>query len=225
MGSYKYGSGNAGNRTSKITEAETITYLNDINSSLTQVLAEIVFSIIIGGIIGALTSILIVYFIELAILAAALNGIIALSDSIESFSNGDNYQGWGYAALSILSFSGAKKLFGIYESGGNVPVTRWCRPGFKPGDWVMNREKTLKNYILSFKWDFISPTNKVASFKSGQTYPVPVTSIQWPKWTNLFDGPWKIMFGQWQYFPETQSYDYSIMSFIYYKLFAPDDED
>lgn len=56
-----------------------------------------------------------------------------------------------------------------------VPVTRWCRPGFKPGDWVMNREKTLKNHILSFKWDFISPTNKVAPFKSGQTYPVPVT--------------------------------------------------
>ena len=41
MASYKYGSGNAGNRTSKITEAETITYLNDINSSLTQVPAEI----------------------------------------------------------------------------------------------------------------------------------------------------------------------------------------
>ncbi len=41
MASYKYGSGNAGNRTSKITEAETITYLNDINGSLTQVLAEI----------------------------------------------------------------------------------------------------------------------------------------------------------------------------------------
>jgi RHS repeat-associated protein len=41
VASYKYGSGNAGNRTSKITEAETITYLNDINGSLTQVLAEI----------------------------------------------------------------------------------------------------------------------------------------------------------------------------------------
>ncbi len=41
MASYKYGSRKAGNRTSKITEAEKITYLNDINSSLTQVLAEI----------------------------------------------------------------------------------------------------------------------------------------------------------------------------------------
>ncbi len=41
MASYKYGSGNAGNRTSKITEAETITYLIDINSSLTQVLVKI----------------------------------------------------------------------------------------------------------------------------------------------------------------------------------------
>ena len=33
------------------------------------------------------------------------------------------------------------------------------------------------------------------------------------------------MFEQWRYFPETQSYDYSIMSFIYYKLFAPDEDD
>ena len=41
MASHKYGSRNDGNRTSKITESETITYLNDVNGSLTQVLAEI----------------------------------------------------------------------------------------------------------------------------------------------------------------------------------------
>ncbi len=29
-------------------------------------------------------------------------------------------------------------------------------------NWVMKGNATLKNYILSFKWDLISPTNKIA---------------------------------------------------------------
>lgn len=185
---------------------------------------EIVTSIIFGGLLGALNSFIIVYCIELAIILAAVNGTFAFCKSIENFCNGNNYQGFGYAILSMISFSGAKRMHGMFKNGGNIPVTRWGRSGLEEGDWIMNGGKSLKNYILSFKWD-PNPTNKFASMNSGETYMVPANSIQWPKHTNFFDSTWKIIFGQWQYFPESQHYDYSVLSYLYYKLFVSDNDE
>lgn len=90
----------------------------------------------------------------------------------------------------------------IKEMNGNrlVNITRWGRPGLQSGDWVMKGNNTWYNYIRSFKWDFISPTNTIAPKSIGETFLVPLKTLNRPKGFGI-DGAWKIMFGQWRYFP------------------------
>jgi hypothetical protein len=61
--------------------------------------------------------------------------------------------------------------------GDLVPVSRWGRPGLRPGDWVMRGNPTRLNYFLSFKWD---PTQEIAAPSSGQAFMVPRLSIKSP---------------------------------------------
>jgi len=82
-----------------------------------------------------------------------------------------------------------------------APVSRWGRPGLQPGDWVMPGPPTRFNYVLSFKWDPISPTNIVAPYSAGQAYMVPANSVVWPKGWGL-DGWWKGLYGQRIYSPQ-----------------------
>ena len=90
----------------------------------------------------------------------------------------------------------------IKEMNGNrlVNITRWGRPGLQSGDWVMKGNNTWYNYIRSFKWDFISPTNTIAPKSIGETFLVPLKTLHRPKGFGI-DGAWKIIFGQWRYFP------------------------
>ncbi len=80
-----------------------------------------------------------------------------------------------------------------------VPVSRWGRPGLRPGDWVMNGPPNRTNYVLSFKWD-PNPTNIRAPFAAGEGYLVPPSSVRWPGGWGL-DGWWKGLFGQRRYIP------------------------
>jgi RHS repeat-associated protein len=60
-----------------------------------------------------------------------------------------------------------------------VPVSRWGRPGLRPGDWVMPGDPTRLNYLLSGKYD-PGWWNQAASFGSGQAFMVPRASVRWP---------------------------------------------
>jgi RHS repeat-associated protein len=67
-----------------------------------------------------------------------------------------------------------------------VPVSRWGRPGLKPGDWVMEGPKSPLNYLASgkYQWPWV-PTfgqsaNIPASYMSGVTYNVSPSSLSWP---------------------------------------------
>ena len=87
---------------------------------------------------------------------------------------------------------------------GTTTVSRWGRPvdSLRPGNWVMQGDATLKNYIFSFKWDFISPTNKIAKFPQSQTFKVPSNSLRYPPTFSFFDGVWKgFLFNQKVYNP------------------------
>jgi RHS repeat-associated protein len=85
---------------------------------------------------------------------------------------------------------------GRTDLGDLVPVSRWGRPGLRPGDWVMPGDPTLVNYGLSFKWE-PTPYNEVAGRASGQAFMVPKSSIRWPSGWESFKG----LFGQRQYKP------------------------
>ena len=120
---------------------------------------------------------------------AAFNWTCLFSNSI--YSIGSIYNG-------IKGISNAS----IIEQNGNrlVSVTRWGRPGLQSGDWVMRGKNTWFNYIRSCKWDFISPTNKFAPKSIGETFLVPLKTLHPPKGFGI-DGCWKVLFGQWRYWP------------------------
>lgn len=79
---------------------------------------------------------------------------------------------------------------------GGTPLSRWGKPveSLREGSWVMEGNPTLKNYILSFKWDFISPTNKVAKFSQSQSFIVPSNSLRYSPKNSFFDEAWKGFF-------------------------------
>lgn len=52
-------------------------------------------------------------------------------------------------------------------NSGLKQVSRWGEGGLTTGGWVMPGGQTCSNYIRSFKWGFISPTNQFAPFRSG----------------------------------------------------------
>jgi RHS repeat-associated protein len=80
-----------------------------------------------------------------------------------------------------------------------VPISRWGRPGLRPGDWVMPGSPNWLNYFFSFKWD-PNPTNIRAPFASGEAFLVPPESVTWPRGWGL-DGAFKGLFGQRVYTP------------------------
>jgi RHS repeat-associated protein len=78
-------------------------------------------------------------------------------------------------------------------------VSRWGRPGLKPGDWVMNGPPNMSNYIRSFKWD-PNPLNTRAPFSVGEGYILPPSQVTRPTGWGL-DGWFKGLFGQRKYTP------------------------
>ena len=80
-----------------------------------------------------------------------------------------------------------------------VPVSRWGRPGLRPGDWVMPGNPNLLNYSLSFKWD-PNPFNLPAPFVAGEAYMIPADAVKWPRGFGL-DGWFKGLFSQRRYIP------------------------
>ncbi|MCO6526171.1 RHS repeat-associated core domain-containing protein [Snodgrassella sp.] len=118
-----------------------------------------------------------------------------------------------YCSFAYKSSSVVGTLWGIglgagraVASGikGATTVSRWGRPvdSLKEGSWVMEGNATLKNYILSFKWDFISPTNRIAKFSQSQSFIVPSNALRYPPKSSFFDGIWKgFLFNQKIYNP------------------------
>ena len=89
-------------------------------------------------------------------------------------------------------------------ASGRVPVSRYGGTGLYNGAWVMPGEQTFGNYVCSFKWDFLSPTNRFAWPSSGSTYYVQPGQVGWPSGYGI-DGRWKGLFGQRIYSgPETK---------------------
>jgi RHS repeat-associated protein len=84
---------------------------------------------------------------------------------------------------------------------GDIPVSRWGRPGLEPGDWVMKGPKSPGNYIKSGKWQPWDPIfrNQFAPYGSGEQFLVPESSLQWPR--GIF-GPIKGGLGQRRYWPK-----------------------
>lgn len=64
-----------------------------------------------------------------------------------------------------------------------ITVTRWGREGLQAGDWVMKGGKTYWNYFWSGKWQpsWFPGRNRPASFPSGQSFPVPPSSVRAPR--------------------------------------------
>jgi hypothetical protein len=77
-----------------------------------------------------------------------------------------------------------------------VPVSRWGKPGLRPGDWVMPGDPTKWNYLRSFKWENHRYNMKAAP-ESGQAFMVPKGSVQWPTGWESFKG----VFNQRRYSP------------------------
>lgn len=83
-----------------------------------------------------------------------------------------------------------------------VPVSRWGRPGLRPGDWVMPGHVTRTNFGLSMKWD-PNPSNvriPLGEWRNGQTFLVPPDSVHWPSGWGV-DGKIKGLFNQRIYKP------------------------
>ena len=100
---------------------------------------------------------------------------------------------WGLG----IGGAGAIKAVGTGIKG-TTTVTRWGRPGLRPGDWVMQGGKTRGNYFNSFKWER-SPSNQSAKFSSGETFTnIPSNSLRYPSGWEKFKG---FMFGQKTYNP------------------------
>jgi len=78
-----------------------------------------------------------------------------------------------------------------------VPVSRWGKPGLRPGDWVVGGPPNRLSFLQSFKWEPL-PTNIRAPFSSGEGFLVPRQSVTWPR------GPFgwiKGLYGQRKYTP------------------------
>ena len=87
---------------------------------------------------------------------------------------------------------------------GVTTVSRWGRKGLKAGDWVMEGKPNFINYLRSFKWDFISPTNKFAWPGSGEKFTkIASSNLKYPSpFWGLPDGGWKgLIYGQKIYAP------------------------
>jgi len=93
----------------------------------------------------------------------------------------------------------AKQAAKVARGNKLVPVSRWGREGLQPGDFVMKGPANYWNWLRSFKWER-TPYNQFAPLASGRTYPVPASSIRWPRGRGM-DGRWKGLFGQRIYDP------------------------
>ncbi|MFM2160845.1 MAG: Cell wall-associated polypeptide, partial [Pseudomonadota bacterium] len=117
-----------------------------------------------------------------------------------------DYNGLGTAVGSVASgsFFGRLVPAGFAHGAGLRPgvmtaVSRWGAPGLRPGAWVMEGERTVPNYVLSFKWER-SPWNESATFSTGETFLVPRSTLAWPRgWGR--DGWIKGLFNQRLYSP------------------------
>jgi hypothetical protein len=103
-------------------------------------------------------------------------------------------------ATVLLPFVKVPKINLLPERFRNlVPVSRWGREGLQPGDWIMRGPKNRWNYLRSFKWQ-PGMGNQYTTFKDGEEFYVPASSIKWPKGWGI-DGWWKGLFGQRIYKP------------------------
>ena len=101
-------------------------------------------------------------------------------------------------AAGTAAFGGAAGAVG--KAGEEtVTVARWGRSGLKAGDWVMKGKANRWNYLRSFKWQ-PGLGNKFSSFKAGEEFQVPASSVKWPTGWGI-DGWWKGLFGQRIYGP------------------------
>jgi RHS repeat-associated protein len=122
----------------------------------------------------------------------------------------------GSFSSSTISTGARGRCFRVGEGGGGilygptrtatwaknpVPVSRWGRPGLQPGDWIMKGTANRWNYVRSGKWDPF-PWNEYASFRSGETFQVPLSSITLPKSEGLSGTLKGLLLGQRQYFPK-----------------------
>ncbi len=103
----------------------------------------------------------------------------------------------------ILSKPGSGVLIAANRTvAETITVSRWGREGLEAGDWVMQGEQSVSNYLRSFKWQ-PGMGNKFTPFKDGQSFPaIPKGDVQWPKGWGI-DGWWKGLFGQRKYVPAT----------------------
>ncbi len=110
----------------------------------------------------------------------------------------------GFVVDAKGAFSGGSAA----ESGGMTTVSRWGRPGFQAGDFVMQGGATKMNYFNSGKWQ-PGFGNQKAPFGAGQEFVVPSSSLLKPSQAStatIFDrGPFGWMkdnLGQKTYSPK-----------------------
>ena len=101
-------------------------------------------------------------------------------------------------AAGTAAFGGAAGTVGRGVQG-TTTVSRWGRTGLQAGDWVMKGKANWWNYLRSFKWQ-PGLGNKFSSFKAGEEFQVPTSSVKWPTGGGI-DGWWKGLFGQRTYIP------------------------
>ncbi len=105
------------------------------------------------------------------------------------------------AGMGTMILAEAGVFLGVAnETDELIMVSRWGRSGLRPGDWIMKGPATRWNYIRSFKWDFLSPSNQFARFTAGEEFLVLRSSTRWPSGFGV-DGVWKGLFGQRIFIP------------------------
>ncbi len=145
---------------------------------------------------------------EFGLIGAGIGAGLDLA--LQLIENGGNLKCVNWTSVAVSGAMGA--FTGGFASAtrsgvkGVTTVSRWGREGLKANDWVMEGAPNLSNYIRSFKWDFLSPTNKVVGYRKGQHFvDIPSNSLKYP--TPFFmsiDGGWKgLMFGQKIYAPNS----------------------
>lgn len=132
----------------------------------------------------------------------ASRGAAVFMDTINPFGNPYKNQGWytgkedwylgsrGASEVGNISLSLATGKVAITRtSNAYAPinqvsrqytaVSRWGRPGLQSGDFVMKGSMSRFRYFLSGKWQ-PGMGNQYASYKSGQTFYVRLTSLKSP---------------------------------------------
>ena len=100
------------------------------------------------------------------------------------------------AGVSVMGSAGVgmatKAVGGVAASSTEmIEVSRWGRAGLQDGDFVMKGDPSLSNYLLSGKFQpsWMPGNNIPATFKSGESFYVPKSSLSYPSGWEIIKAP------------------------------------